>query len=63
MTRTTDIVTLKNATLAERLSLMQESTRDTLTDHLRATRFAFEQRLVEHVAHRLTQTLDAVMGE
>lgn len=58
-----DIVTLKNATLAERLVAVQESTRDAHAESVRATRFAFEQRLVEHVAHRLTQTLDAVMGE
>jgi hypothetical protein len=59
----TDITALDNATLTERLDAMQESTRDAFSDRLRSARAAFEARLVQHVEHRLTQALDAVMRE
>jgi DNA-binding GntR family transcriptional regulator len=50
-------------TLLERLEAAQESTRDAHVDEIRRARSAFEQRLAQAVAYRLTQALDAIVGD
>lgn len=50
-------------TLLEKLDAVQASTRDEHAEAIREARLAFEARIAQAVAYRITQTLDAITGE
>jgi hypothetical protein len=50
-------------TLLEKLDAVRESTVDEHTDALYQARLAFEARLAQAVAYKLTQALDAITGD
>lgn len=50
-------------TLLEKLEEAQASTRDTHVEAIREIRLAFEARLAQAVAYKLTQALDAITAD
>lgn len=59
-----NMVVRKNlTTLLEKLEDVQASTRDAHAEAIREARLAFEARLTQAVAYKLTQALDAITGD
>ena len=56
-------ITPRNRTLLEKLEAVCASTRDEHADQIKEYRQAFEARIAQAVAYRVTQVLDAITGE